>query len=128
MPQVNPVNEEIKKRMSAYFDQDKAGQGADQRGKGYADPRSVEAKKNGRGYNYTYLYPGLQKVVQAAGRVIRTQHDEGVIYLMDDRFTRPEVLALLPAWWKVTRLFAPPDRLMSANTSTPTASRRRSSI
>lgn len=128
LPQVNPVNEEIKKRMSAYFDQDKAGQGADQRGKGYADPRSVEAKKNGRGYNYTYLYPGLQKVVQAAGRVIRTQHDEGVIYLMDDRFTRPEVLALLPAWWKVTRLFAPPDRLMSANTSTPTASRRRSSI
>jgi len=60
-----------------------------------------------QGYNYTYLYPGIQKVVQAAGRVIRTQLDEGVIYLMDDRFTQPEVQALLPAWWKVGRLHAP---------------------
>jgi Rad3-related DNA helicase len=47
-------------------------------------------------------------VVQAAGRVIRTQHDEGVIYLRDDRFTQPEVLALLPLWWKVERLYARP--------------------
>ncbi len=90
LPQVNPVNEEIKKRMAAYFDKDlwKSGTGAD------------------NSYNYTYLYPGLQKVVQAAGRVIRTQQDRGVIYLMDDRFTQPQVLALLPAWWTVGRLYA----------------------
>ena len=50
---------------------------------------------------YTYLYPGLQKVVQAAGRVIRTQQDTGVIYLMDDRFTRPDVQLLLPVWWQI---------------------------
>ena len=45
----------------------------------------MELKKDvtHKGYNYTYLYPGLQKVVQAAGRVIRTQQDKGVIYLMD---------------------------------------------
>ncbi len=94
LPQINPVNEEIKKRMGEYFDKD------DQEGGG-AGP---DSKSKDRAYSYTYLYPGLQKVVQAAGRVIRTQLDEGVIYLMDDRFTQPEVLALLPGWWKVERL------------------------
>lgn len=81
LPQVNAVNEEIKTRMAAYFEQDDAS--------------------SDKAYNYTYLYPGLQKVVQAAGRVIRTQQDTGVIYLMDDRFTRPDVQSLLPAWWQV---------------------------
>ena len=51
------------------------------------------------GYAYTYLYPGLQKVVQAAGRVIRTPEDQGIIELIDDRFSSPEVRQLLPAWW-----------------------------
>jgi len=40
-------------------------------------------------------------VVQAAGRVIRTTEDQGVIYLMDDRFNQGQVRALLPSWWKV---------------------------
>ena len=53
----------------------------------------------GQGYEYTYLYPGLQKVVQAAGRVIRTPQDRGAIELIDDRFTRDEVRRLLPGWW-----------------------------
>lgn len=53
----------------------------------------------GAGYEYAYLYPGLEKVIQAAGRVIRTPTDEGEIVLIDDRFGRPEVAALLPAWW-----------------------------
>ena len=87
LPQVNQVNEEIRKRMGAFFDKD---------------------GDTGLAYNYTYLYPGLQKVVQAAGRVIRTQRDQGVIYLMDDRFTKPEVSALLPLWWRVEKLHAPP--------------------
>ena len=89
LPQVNPVNEEIKTRMAAYFEQEDA--------------------TSDKAYNYTYLYPGLQKVVQAAGRVIRTQQDTGVIYLMDDRFTRPDVQSLLPLWWRVqhvTRVLA----------------------
>lgn len=47
----------------------------------------------------TYLYPGLTRVVQAAGRVIRSEQDEGVIHLIDDRFLRPEVARLLPRWW-----------------------------
>lgn len=53
----------------------------------------------GRGYDYTYLYPGIQKVVQAAGRLIRTEEDRGVIELIDDRFSRPAIQALLPKWW-----------------------------
>lgn len=73
LPQLNPVNEEIRARMAQSF---------------------------GQGYEYAYLYPGLRKVVQAAGRVIRTQDDEGVVYLIDDRFARAEVRDLLPEWWR----------------------------
>lgn len=53
----------------------------------------------GAGYEYTYLIPGLQKVAQAAGRVIRTPEDEGVIWLIDDRFLQPGINRLLPRWW-----------------------------
>jgi len=74
LPQVNRINEEIQRRMEARF---------------------------GAGYAYTYLYPGLQKVVQAAGRVIRTTADRGVLYLIDDRFVETRVRRLLPQWWKV---------------------------
>lgn len=52
-------------------------------------------------YAYTYRYPGLQKVIQAAGRVLRTPDDAGVIELLDSRFQRPEIRALLPRWWSV---------------------------
>jgi DNA excision repair protein ERCC-2 len=55
----------------------------------------------GDGYAYTYLYPGLRKVVQAAGRVIRTEDDTGVLFLLDDRFAQPAVRRLLPPWWRV---------------------------
>jgi len=53
----------------------------------------------GSGYEYTYLIPGLQKVAQAAGRVIRTPEDQGVIWLIDDRFLQPQIRGLLPGWW-----------------------------
>ncbi len=56
-------------------------------------------KRYGQGYDYTYLYPGLQKVIQAAGRLIRSPDDTGIIELIDDRFNRHDVLALLPEWW-----------------------------
>ncbi|AOE68147.1 ATP-dependent DNA helicase [Pseudomonas fluorescens] len=72
LPQLNPVNEQMKLRMGAIF---------------------------GAGYDYTYLYPGIQKVVQAAGRVIRSEHDRGVVMLIDDRFGQPQVRQLLPRWW-----------------------------
>ncbi|WP_310630427.1 ATP-dependent DNA helicase [Paraburkholderia sp.] len=74
MPQVNPVNEAIRARMETLY---------------------------GAGFDYTYLIPGLRKVVQAAGRVIRTESDSGVVHLLDDRFARPDVRALLPGWWEI---------------------------
>jgi len=53
----------------------------------------------GRGYDYTYRLPGLQKVVQAAGRVIRTPEDRGTILLLDERYRERRYRDLLPAWW-----------------------------
>ncbi|MCK7547986.1 ATP-dependent DNA helicase [Marinobacter koreensis] len=53
----------------------------------------------GAGYEYTYLIPGIQKVAQAAGRVIRTPEDRGVIWLIDDRFMGAQIQNLLPRWW-----------------------------
>lgn len=74
LPQLNPVNEILKRRLDEQF---------------------------GQGYEYTYLYPGLRKVVQAAGRVIRGEGDRGVVHLIDDRFARGQVRQLLPEWWDV---------------------------
>lgn len=57
-------------------------------------------EKNGRGFDYAFQYPGMNKVMQAAGRVIRTMEDKGVIVLMDDRFLKEEYQALFPReWW-----------------------------
>lgn len=61
--------------------------------KGYFD----EHRENG--YDYAYQYPGMNKVMQAAGRVIRTGEDRGVILLLDDRFLRPEVQGMFPREW-----------------------------
>ncbi len=57
-------------------------------------------QKNGQGFDYAYQYPGMNKVQQAAGRVIRTMDDKGVILLMDDRFLREEYQALFPREWR----------------------------
>ena len=73
LPQVNPEQEILKE----YFDE---------RGEG--------------GFNYAYQYPGMNKVMQAAGRVIRTVKDKGVIALLDDRFLLPEYVALFPREWE----------------------------
>lgn len=62
--------------------------------KGYFDA------KEGKGFDYAYQYPGMNKVMQAAGRVIRTMEDKGMILLLDDRFLREEYQALFPReWW-----------------------------
>lgn len=74
LPQLNPVNESMKRCMQQRFG-------------------------TRTGYDYTYLFPGLRKVVQAAGRVIRSESDTGELFLMDDRFAREEVRRLLPGWW-----------------------------
>ena len=61
--------------------------------------RDYFAEKEGMGYEYAFLYPGFNKVMQAAGRVIRTMKDRGVILLLDDRFLRTEYRDLFPREW-----------------------------
>jgi DNA excision repair protein ERCC-2 len=51
------------------------------------------------GYRYTYLYPAMRKVIQAAGRLLRSQEDQGLIELIDPRFEQAEIKSLLPVWW-----------------------------
>jgi DNA excision repair protein ERCC-2 len=55
----------------------------------------------GAGHGYADLVPAMQRVVQAAGRVLRTPDDRGWLWLLDDRFRRPDITALLPPWWRV---------------------------
>ena len=52
-----------------------------------------------KGYDYAYRYPGMNKVLQAAGRVIRTAQDTGTILLMDERFLERENQKLFPEEW-----------------------------
>ncbi len=72
LPQVNLVNEHLRQVMQATFQQ---------------------------GYDFTYTYPGIQKVIQAAGRVIRNQTDTGYLWLLDERFKQSDIKKLLPEWW-----------------------------
>lgn len=51
------------------------------------------------GFDYAYTYPGFTKVVQAAGRVIRSENDRGIVILIDERFTYSKYLQLMPSHW-----------------------------
>ncbi|WP_028694166.1 ATP-dependent DNA helicase [Pseudomonas cremoricolorata] len=73
LPQVNPVNEQFKQRLGRQY---------------------------GAGFDYAYLYPGVRKVIQAAGRVIRGDDDRGVLLLIDERFAEPRVQQMFPGWWR----------------------------
>jgi DNA excision repair protein ERCC-2 len=53
-----------------------------------------------QGFEYAYQYPGLNRVMQAAGRVIRTETDRGVIILIDERFTHSRYTRLFPQEWR----------------------------
>lgn len=54
----------------------------------------------GTGYEYAYTYPGMNRVLQAVGRVIRREGDKGVAVLVDDRYTEPKYRALFPKHWE----------------------------
>jgi DNA excision repair protein ERCC-2 len=56
-------------------------------------------EKNSNGFDYAYLYSGMNKVLQSAGRVIRTKEDRGVILLLDERFTQKQYYNLFPREW-----------------------------
>lgn len=52
-----------------------------------------------RGYDYAYTYPGMNRVLQAAGRVIRREEDRGVVVLVDDRYAEANLRAIFPPAW-----------------------------
>lgn len=56
-------------------------------------------KKGENGFDYAYRFPGMNKVLQSAGRVIRTKEDEGIILLLDERFQSWEYRKLFPMEW-----------------------------
>lgn len=61
--------------------------------------RSYFQDKNDMGFEYAYIYPGMNKVLQAAGRVIRTEEDRGVVLLIDERFSNYQYKELFPGEW-----------------------------
>lgn len=61
-----------------------------------------EAK--GTGFEYAYIYPGMNKVMQAVGRVIRTEKDRGVVMLIDERFSDNTYRRLFPVEWQPIRV------------------------
>ena len=62
--------------------------------------RRYYEEQSGCGFDYAYRYPGMNKVLQAAGRVVRTPQDKGVVLLLDDRFAQPDTARLFPPHWR----------------------------
>lgn len=58
-------------------------------------------KTENAGFEYAFIYPGMNKVLQAAGRVIRTTEDRGIILLLDERFLQREYQCLFPREWEM---------------------------
>lgn len=74
---------------------------------GLSDERNIirdhYADKNGYGYEYAYVYPGMNRVLQAAGRVIRTDTDRGIVVLLDQRYAEQRYIDLFPPHWEDVR-------------------------
>jgi len=66
--------------------------------------RDYYEEKNAQGYDYAYTYPGMNKVLQAAGRVIRCESDAGLVLLIDSRFANASYRNLLPEFWQKLHL------------------------
>lgn len=72
--------------------------------------RELYQRRYGAGFAHAYQYPGLQKVSQAIGRVVRTETDCGKALLVDSRYADPACRALLPPWWSYRDYAAPGSR------------------
>jgi DNA excision repair protein ERCC-2 len=80
--------------------------------------REYHDRRDTDGFAYAMLYPGMQRVIQSAGRVIRSMDDRGVIALVGRRFASPEYARLLPPDWHeggVGRLICPDPRARLAH-------------
>ncbi|MGJ8525881.1 3'-5' exonuclease DinG [Halomonadaceae bacterium LMG 33818] len=94
LPQFNPFNQALKEQLTSLF------------GANASEDRGWNAGQvsgaGDMGYRFAYLYPGMTKVIQAAGRVIRSEQDIGQLWLIDDRFAESNIRALLPVWWQLS--------------------------
>ncbi|MBQ8340805.1 MAG: ATP-dependent DNA helicase [Clostridia bacterium] len=73
--------------------------------------RDYYENKCERGYDYAYTFPGMNRVLQAAGRVIRREEDRGVVVLVDSRYAEEPYLHLYPSHWKGLTAAATPSAL-----------------
>ncbi|KRQ86887.1 ATP-dependent DNA helicase DinG [Caloramator mitchellensis] len=65
----------------------------------------------GRGFEYAYVYPGFNRVMQAVGRLIRTEKDRGVVLLIDDRFDKKPYRDLIPELWKPVKYISKDEEI-----------------
>ena len=88
--------------------------------------RDYFQEQTGAGFDYAYTFPGMNRVLQAIGRVIRSETDRGVVLLIDARFSEQRYRRLFPAWWEtacarnsdeirsaLAGFWRPPDRKLS---------------
>ena len=68
-------------------------------------------EKHEEGKQFAYIYPGMNRVLQAAGRVIRREDDKGVIVLIDDRFADPIYKKIIPSLWRGMQYIKDPKEL-----------------
>ena len=66
--------------------------------------RDYFQQQNAAGFDYAYTFPGMNRVLQAVGRVIRSETDHGVVLLIDARFDELRYRRLFPAWWKFVKV------------------------
>ena len=71
--------------------------------------RQYFQEKFGEGFAFAYRFPGWEKVLQAAGRVIRDEEDTGFVLLMDERYDKPEYQMLFPEHWHPDVMDRPED-------------------
>ena len=84
----------------------------------------------GAGFEYAYTYPGINRVLQAAGRLIRTEKDRGVVLLIDQRYARFQYKSLLreewdPVWTHDTRQLTDALRKFWSDSRSPQSRRER---
>jgi DNA excision repair protein ERCC-2 len=66
--------------------------------------RGYFQEQTGAGFDYAYTFPGMNRVLQAIGRVIRSETDQGAVLLIDARFAEQRYRRLFPLWWQPTRV------------------------
>ena len=66
--------------------------------------RDYFQQRNSMGFEYAYTFPGMNRVLQSVGRVIRSETDRGLVLLIDARFNEVRYRRLFPAWWKFVRV------------------------